>query len=210
MISKLKNNIVNFLNIFTDLLYSAVLSFISILLFPFILFLGTSFSHIIHLIKVLLPMGLLSYFLKLCINFKLGRYSLVCSKLEELISVVKNNLDEASLDVKDEKLQLLFDLYSFLAYSYLAQGNIESASDTLIKANAVLGVKHLDNMYNFDVSTAYIVKNSILATKYLEEESYIDNYSSNNKKSTFDRKDSKSKDNKKPECQIIRFPKNST
>ena len=201
MINKIKNDIVKFFSIVTDLIYSTFLSFISLMLFPFVLFLGTSFSHIINLIRVLLPMGLLSYFLKLCINFKLGRYSIVCSKLEELINLIDDDLKNSRKDVNDEKLHLLFDLYSFLAYAYLSQGNIESASDTLIKANAALGVKRLDNMYNFDVSTAYIVKNSILATKYLEEQPHIDGYSMNETSSI------KKEKNESEKCVIIPFPK---
>ena len=142
--------------------------FFSILVFaPFTLFRLSARKHFL-LVRRLLPLGVLSSFLRARLSQHLGNHQGAALIYDQIIRLFEGGC--TPLDPRHKELtEILEILYPELLASYLSLGRFDHASSLVLRAHGYIGCDGIEGYPELCVQSAHIVKAGLAAGRLLEE-----------------------------------------
>lgn len=162
-----KNSLSSVISVTIEVTKSIALCFYGLLLGPLgvlrgPLALGLFFSYL----YVLTPMKLLSPFVVLSINWRIGRFSLAIMQAEDIITDLEQALEKSPSSRRLRKV--LEDIYTLLTRAYLHSGHIDDAMLVVLRAKKSLGIERLPGLAELNSKTAHLIRAGLSAGKLLD------------------------------------------
>lgn len=164
---KIKNAIFTSITMIFDAIGALFLCIYSILLGP-IGFLRGPFmiEKMFWYFWVFLPMGAVTRFIRVSLDWRLGLFDVAVAQMEGLIEAVEARFDQSPNSLS--KKRVLLELYTLLARGYMHSGHIDEAMQVVLRAKRRLTVERLPGLTDLDAKTANLVRAGLAAGKLLD------------------------------------------
>ncbi|MEZ4743443.1 MAG: hypothetical protein R3B45_13525 [Bdellovibrionota bacterium] len=115
---------------------------------------------------VLLPLGLMSKFVRGALHWRLGAFDAAINEVEVMVVDLEGQLN--SFHNHKAVRRVLEDLYTLLARAYLHLGRIDEAMLVVLRAKKHLSIERLPGLSQLNTKTAHLIRAGLSAGKLLD------------------------------------------
>jgi len=117
-------------------------------------------------IWVLSPLGLLSRFVRVAINWRLGHFDVAISDVEDVITRLEEEFKAHKKN--NSRRRILGDLYTLLTRALLHVGRMDDAMLVILRAKKTINIDRLPGLSQLNSKTAHLIRAGLSAGRLLD------------------------------------------